>query len=62
MVKKMLLMFAEEIWKYVVRNNISEYFEELFRESMRTWIEKHLTPEEIKNEISDFGKWIREKL
>lgn len=62
MAKKIFEWFIEEAWKFIVRNQIDDYFEDMFRQSMKSWIEKHLTIDEVRNEINDFGKWIRDKL
>ena len=62
MLKTLAKMILDIMWRYVVKLLSEEEIEAYLKEAVTDWCEKHLTKEEVKNELKDFKKFLKEKL
>lgn len=57
----MLKYILSIIWQAIIAITPEEELKKAFKEVIQDWCAKHITAEEITNEIADFGKWLKEK-
>jgi len=52
-------MFANAIIRFIIETVDEDVLQEALQGAINDWIEKHLTVDELKNEINDLGKLVK---